>query len=910
MTSRIVLAFLPLLLLVAGLNPAQAQQIPNVTYSGPLTITQGGTYSGNFRSTDSSVPVINILTTQPVIIENCILVGPGDLIKAFDGGAQLIARNNKGYSQLQTNTTARHGRFVSFVQGRSLLVEHNYFEGTTGIDIYQWSGDGTASQTVTVRYNQSKNLDGRLRNGTEEFCNFVGMNAVQNLVGCEIAWNELINYPDQSLVQDNINFYNAGGTASSPLKLHDNYIQGSYPFPSTATYHTGTGFIVDGDGGSNGSAYINAYDNQVVSTCGAAINIAAGHDIHYTNNRVVSSGLRADGSRYNSMWAAGAIWNAYAQTSFINNTFENNTIGYWYGGGNTPYNDRQDNSPGLCTTCTGTTHLPDRPLTLADEQNEFTLWQQKLSQNGITVGPGGSGGGTPTPPPAATPPTVSLSAPATGTVGTALALTATAASASGTIAKVEFFNGTTKLGEDLTAPYALSYTPTAAGTLALKARATDNAGAATTSSTANVTVATATTTTPTTPPTTTTPSTPVNSTFFRGLNLGGGTAAIDGRTWEDGSSAANFQINGSAFADQSVTLTPATDAARATMIRSSVYSPAVDAAIGGVASGTYSVYLYVWEDNYAETFDITLEGRTVQSGYNSGAAGHWDRLGPFTASVTDGTINIGTTGGDANISGIEIWVQNVRTTATPPTVSLNAPSTGKVGTALALTATAASASGTIAKVEFFSGTTKLGEDLTAPYALSYAPTAAGTLALTARATDNVGAATTSSTTNVTVATATTTPPPTTTTPTFVRAINLGGAATTIDGRAWAAGSTAANFTATGVTTFSNQNVTLTPATDAARTKMIRSSMYGNNPSLAISGVASGTYSVYLYVWEDNYAETFDITLEGQTVQSNYNSGAAGSWKKLGPFKANVTDGTINVTTTGGAANLSGIEIWK
>ena len=94
--------------------------------------------------------------------------------------------------------------------------------------------------------------------------------------------------------------------------------------------------------------------------------------------------------------------------------------------------------------------------------------------------------------------------------------------------------------------------------------------------------------------------------------------------------------------------------------------------------------------------------------------------------------------------------------------------------------------------------------------------------------------------------------------------------------------------------------------------MIRSSLYvyGTNPSVAISGIASGTYSVYLYVWEDNNPETFSVTLEGQTVKSNYSSGSAGHWDRLGPFTAAITDGTINVTTVGGHANLSGIEIWK
>jgi chitinase len=404
---------------------------------------------------------------------------------------------------------------------------------------------------------------------------------------------------------------------------------------------------------------------------------------------------------------------------------------------------------------------------------------------------------------------------------------------------------------------------------------------------------------------------------------------VDGLSFEDGNSAANFQINGSPFANQGVTLNPATDAARAAMIRDAVYDTNINAAVSGVASGTYSVYLYMWEDNNPVTLNITLEGQTVQSNYSSGSGGHWDRLGPFTANVTDGTINIGTVSSDNNnLSGIEIWKQTAGTTApttpttptTPtapsaPTVSLSAPSTGIVGTALNLTASAASTNGTITKVEFFNGVTKLGEDLTAPYSFSYTPTAAGTLSLTARATNNAAAATTSAAASVTVtAPATTTPPtttpPATTVPTFVRAVNLGGGAITLDGKSWAASASATNFRATGLTAFANQNVPLTPATDATRASMIRASMYGSSTGLALSGVSSGTYSVYLYVWEDNGAETFNITLEGKTVLSGYNSGSAGHWDRLGPFTANVTDGTVNVGTTGGMANISGIELWK
>ncbi|GAB3874810.1 hypothetical protein GCM10028824_28690 [Hymenobacter segetis] len=897
------------------MNPAMAQA-PNVTYSGPLVITQGGTYTGNYRSTDSNVPVITIQTTQPVVIENCVLAGAGDLIDAKNGGDNLIVRNNKGYGLAQSADNTRHGRFLEANSAKSIVIEHNYFEHTTGIDIYQWGGNGTASQTLTIRYNQSKNLDGRYRNGGGTYCNFLGMNGALGLVGAEIAWNEVLNEPNQSLVEDNINFYNSSGTSGSPLKLHDNYVQGAYPYPATGSSYTGSGITIDGDAqsASGATAFINGYNNQLVSTC-AAMNIASGHDNHYYNNRMVTCGLLPDGSKMPAGYAAAGLWNAYQQSGsvFFNNDMTNNFIGFFYQGGNTPYTNRQDTSPGACPTCTSTTHIPDRPLTLADEQAEWTLWQQKLSQNGITLGVGGtSGGGGTTTPTTPSAPTVSLSVPSTGTVGTALNMTATAASTNGTITTVEFFNGATKIGEDLTAPYSFSYTPTAAGTLSLTARATNNAGAATSTAVSSVTVTAPTTTTP---PTTGTGTTPTNATFVRAINVGGTATTIDGLSFEDGNSAANFQINGSPFSNQSVTLNPATDAARAAMIRASVYDPNISAAVSGVASGTYSVYLYMWEDNNPVTLNITLEGQTVQSNYSSGSAGHWDRLGPFTANVTDGTINIGTvSSNNNNLSGIEIWKQNSGTTTptTPsaPTVSLSAPSTGTVGTALNLTASAASTNGTITKVEFFNGVTKLGEDLTAPYTFSYTPTTAGTLSLTARATNNAAVATTSAAVSVTVTAPTTTTPPTTTAPTFVRAVNLGGGAITLDGNSWAASSGAANFRATGLTAFSNQNVTLTPTTDATRASMIRSSMYGSSTGLALSGVTSGTYSVYLYVWEDNNAETFNISLEGKTVLSGYNSGSAGHWDRLGPFTANVTDGTVNVGTTGGMANISGIELWK
>jgi hypothetical protein len=40
------------------------------------------------------------------------------------------------------------------------------------------------------------------------------------------------------------------------------------------------------------------------------------------------------------------------------------------------------------------------------------------------------------------------------------------------------------------------------------------------------------------------------------------------------------------------------------------------------------------------------------------------------------------------------------------------------------------------------------------------------------------------------------------------------------------------------------------------------------------------------------------------------SGPPGTWRKLGPYAVTITDGAINVSSSGGHANFSGIEIWS
>jgi hypothetical protein len=106
------------------------------------------------------------------------------------------------------------------------------------------------------------------------------------------------------------------------------------------------------------------------------------------------------------------------------------------------------------------------------------------------------------------------------------------------------------------------------------------------------------------------------------------------------------------------------------MIRSSVWNrDGSNVTMSGVPSGRYVVYLYVWEDNFSQTYNVSLEGTVVQSGYASGGAGQWSRLGPWTRDITDGTIQITCSAGDANLSGLEVWRENTTST---PSVSVTA----------------------------------------------------------------------------------------------------------------------------------------------------------------------------------------------------------------------------------------------
>jgi cellulose-binding protein len=144
--------------------------------------------------------------------------------------------------------------------------------------------------------------------------------------------------------------------------------------------------------------------------------------------------------------------------------------------------------------------------------------------------------------------------------------------------------------------------------------------------------------------------------------------------------------------------------------------------------------------------------------------------------------------------------------------------------------------------------------------------------------------------------------------TFWRGVNINGPSVEIDGNRWE-GENIPYFVCLNKAANSPQ-VALIPPTDKARARMIQAFRWGREVKIEMLRVPRGTYAVYAYVWEETNPETIRIRLNGQMVERDYYTGSAGRWKRLGPWVTEVDRGTITIQSEPGAANFSGIEVWR
>ncbi len=130
----------------------------------------------------------------------------------------------------------------------------------------------------------------------------------------------------------------------------------------------------------------------------------------------------------------------------------------------------------------------------------------------------------------------------------------------------------------------------------------------------------------------------------------------------------------------------------------------------------------------------------------------------------------------------------------------------------------------------------------------------------------------------------------------------------IGGWKWEAGPTSLGER---LSRFENQSVALTPPAPGDFAKMIRSSLWNGSGEnyLWIDGLGEGDLTVFLNVWEDNDSTVWSGFLNGETVIADHESGPGGTWHRLGPWHARSRDGGIELTSKGGHANWSGLEIW-
>lgn len=317
---------------VSSVPPAPTSTGTTITYSAPIVITKGGTYTGNWESLDAFVPAVTVKTYDPVIIENCNIRHRGIGISAPWSRSNLTVRycNGQGLNSMVVNRST--GRFIASEGFESLVAYRNTFSQSGGIYLNSWS---SGSGVIKIYENFAKNMDGRQSDGNggfstgKDWAQFVQLNSVKNNPNVEIAWNKVYNEPRKSFIEDTVNLYNTTGTSSSKIKVHDNLFIGAYA-PNPEASYSGGGIMM-GDGCGNSNTYSAAYQNTIIETSNYGIAMANGNYNDITNNVVLATGRLSDGTFLDAENDAGLYARNYCSDPNHNpatNTSRGNKVGW------------------------------------------------------------------------------------------------------------------------------------------------------------------------------------------------------------------------------------------------------------------------------------------------------------------------------------------------------------------------------------------------------------------------------------------------------------------------------------------------------------------------------------------------------------------------------------------------------
>ncbi|MCK8522950.1 glycosyl hydrolase family 18 protein [Aquimarina sp. D1M17] len=331
-------------------------------------------------------------------------------------------------------------------------------------------------------------------------------------------------------------------------------------------------------------------------------------------------------------------------------------------------------------------------------------------------------------------PTVTITSPTNNTeynAGDNVTIEANANDSDGTITKVEFYAGTTFLGEDSTAPYSYTWQDAPLGPYTLVAKVYDNEGASATSSVAII---------------------------VGDIDVENQLPQVSITTPQEGASFSTGEV---------ITISANATDEDGTISKVEFYD-------GNVLLGedTSSPYNYTWNNATAGTHTV----RVVATDNRNGTG-----VDNVSVSVTggnscsvpayvDGQVY---TGGDrVSYQGNEYeakwWTQNNDPVTnkenvwkligpcgdgqSAPEVTITSPVAGQsfvAGSVVIINANASDADGNITKVEFFVDGSKIGEDTTAPYLANWTSTV-GNHTISVKATDDSNASTTSASIAITV----------------------------------------------------------------------------------------------------------------------------------------------------------------
>lgn len=412
------------LLVQNGSNlPANYDNPGTSTYSAPLIITAGGTYTGNWESIDETIPAVAVRTEQAVVIINSNTKANGYGIQAQVDNTNITILNCRHKGGALSN---RRRTFVVAERVKNLRVEHCTIEGSGGFYVAgRYRGNGTENETIKIRYNYALNIDGRTLTG-DTFCQFFQSNTLrtdtvyrtdnagladeikyyQGIPHMEIAFNKVINQPGLSHVEDNINIYNSRGHTASPINIHNNYINGAYYWVWQREDYTGSGMICDSPGTNRGacSAYVNFHRNIVILSNAAPFGIAGGNNVKITECVGVGKGVinSEDATRLGAT-GAGTELRGYPSTLYVddnrykqNSTYDNVisdytdgvvgqhsiSIGYWRNDFSRPTKEWPN---AAWVTILRLNILPD-PITRAVEDHYTSVWNDRVTSAQLTIG--------------------------------------------------------------------------------------------------------------------------------------------------------------------------------------------------------------------------------------------------------------------------------------------------------------------------------------------------------------------------------------------------------------------------------------------------------------------------------------------------------------------------------------------